>query len=102
MTMTTDDIRPRDVPIDDVHDLLASIDSSVELLHTISGVLDIRAVFPRVSEIASHVIPHDLMTMTFHDGHGEILIEAVSTGELRGLSRLVKADDRLPESDFTI
>jgi hypothetical protein len=31
----------------------ASIESSVELLRTISGVLDIRTVFPQVSEIAN-------------------------------------------------
>ncbi len=30
----------------------AEIESSVELLRTISGVLDIRTVFPRISEIA--------------------------------------------------
>jgi hypothetical protein len=30
--------------------------ASTELLHTISEVLDIRAVFPRVSEIANQVL----------------------------------------------
>ena len=56
----------------------ASIESSVELLRTISGVLDIRTVFPQVSEIANKVLPHDLLTMMFDD-RGQILIEVASS-----------------------
>ena len=37
----------------------ATIESSVELLRAISGVLDIRTVFPQVSEIANKVLAHD-------------------------------------------
>src|SRR6202022_1090799 len=59
----------------------ATIESSVELLRAISGVLDIRTVFPKVSEIANKVLPHDLLTMMFHDRGGEILIQAASTDE---------------------
>ena len=54
----------------------ATIESSVELLRAISGVLDIRTVFPQVSEIANKVLAHDRLTMMFHDRGGEILIEA--------------------------
>src|SRR5215470_16689724 len=79
-----------------------SIDSSVELLRAISGVLDIRTVFSQVSDIANRVLPHDLLTMMFHDRGGEILIEAASTDEFRGLSRFVKADDSRPDNDFMI
>ena len=56
----------------------ADIESSVELLRTIAAVLDIRAVFPQVSEIANKVLAHDLLTMMFHD-RGHILVEAAST-----------------------
>src|SRR2546425_3127558 len=89
-------------PDDAVHDLLATIESSVELLRAISGVLDIRTVFPQVSEIANKVLAHDLLTMMFHDRGGQILIEAASTDEFRGLSRFIKADDSRPDEGFII
>src|SRR2546425_9466745 len=89
-------------PDDAVHDLLATIESSVELLRAISGVLDIRTVFPQVSEIANKVLAHDLLTMMFHDRGGQILIEAASTDEFRGLNRFIKADDSRPDEGFII
>jgi transcriptional regulator with GAF, ATPase, and Fis domain len=78
----------------------ASIESSVELLRTISGVLDIRTVFPQVSEIANKVLPHDLLTMMF-ENRGQILIE-VSSDHFPGLTRFIKADDSRPKGDFII
>jgi transcriptional regulator with GAF, ATPase, and Fis domain len=78
----------------------ASIESSVELLRTISGVLDIRTVFPQVSEIANKVLPHDLLTMMF-EHRGQILIE-VSSDHFPGLTRFVKADSSRPKGDFII
>jgi transcriptional regulator with GAF, ATPase, and Fis domain len=45
----------------------AEIESSAELLRTISSVLDIRVVFPRISEIVNHVLPHDALAMVFVD-----------------------------------
>jgi transcriptional regulator with GAF, ATPase, and Fis domain len=77
----------------------ANIESSVELLRTISGVLDIRTVFPRVSEIANKVLPHDLLTMMFHSG-GQILIEVTSSDEFPEIARLVKTDDSRPKDGF--
>jgi len=82
--------------------LAADVESSVELLRTIAAVLDIRDVFPRVSEIANKVLPHDLLTMMFHDRGGQILIEAASTDEFRGLTRFIKADDSQPVEGFII
>ncbi|HKB11877.1 MAG TPA: sigma 54-interacting transcriptional regulator [Vicinamibacterales bacterium] len=82
--------------------LAADIDSSVELLRTIAAVLDIRDVFPRVSEIANKMLRHDLLTMMFHDRGGQILIEAASTDEFRGLSRFTKSDDSEPEEGFIL
>jgi two-component system NtrC family response regulator len=78
----------------------ASIESSVELLRTISGVLDIRTVFPQVSEIANKVLSHDLLTMMF-ENRGQILIE-VSSDHFPGLTRFIKADDTRPKDGFII
>jgi transcriptional regulator with PAS, ATPase and Fis domain len=83
-------------------DCTAAIESSVELLRTISTVLDIRTVFPEVSKIANNLLAHDLLTMMFHDRGGQILIEAASTDEFAGLTRLTKADDKRPDEGFVI
>jgi transcriptional regulator with GAF, ATPase, and Fis domain len=58
----------------------ASIETSVALLRTISGVLDVRSVFPRVSEITNKILPHDALTMVFHDGNGKVVHEAATAG----------------------
>src|SRR5258708_11754791 len=79
----------------------ASIDSSVELLRTISGVLDIRTVFPQVSEIANKVLPHDLLTMMFDD-RGQILIEVASSDGFPEAARLIKTDDSMPKEGFVV
>jgi len=99
---TPSDNQHDDHHLEAVHELLVSIDSSVELLRAISEVLDIRTVFPQVSAIANKVLAHDLMTMMFHDRGGQILIEAASTDALRGLTHFVKADDSRPEGGFLI
>src|SRR5438034_6422744 len=83
-------------------DRATNLESSVELLRAIAGALDIRTVFPRVSEIANKVLAHDLLTMMFHDRDGEILIEAASTGEFSDLTRFVKANDSKPEEGFVL
>ncbi|MBI3492842.1 MAG: sigma 54-interacting transcriptional regulator [Acidobacteria bacterium] len=80
----------------------ANIESSVELLRAISSVLDIRTVFPRVSEIANKMLPHDRLTMMFHDQHGNIVLEAASTDEFPDLTRLVKSANHAPDADFHI
>ena len=56
----------------------ADVEASVELLRTIADVLDIRSVFPRVSEIAQSILPHDAMVMVFFDERGKIAIEAAT------------------------
>ena len=45
----------------------AEIESCAELLRTISSVLDIRTVFPRISDIARKMLPHDALAMVFVD-----------------------------------
>ena len=57
-------------------------DASTELLRTIAGVLDIRSVFSRVSEIVQQVVPHDALGLRFFDGDGCATLEARSTEEL--------------------
>ncbi|MBI3401065.1 MAG: sigma 54-interacting transcriptional regulator [Acidobacteria bacterium] len=80
----------------------ANIENSVELLRAISNVLDIRTVFPQVSEIANKMLPHDRLTMMFHDQQGNIVFEAASTDELPDLTRIVKTAKHGPDVDFHI
>src|SRR5437764_10518981 len=40
--------------------------------------------------------------MMFHDRGGQILIEAASTDEFKGLTRFIKADDSQPDEGFVI
>src|SRR5438034_2886582 len=77
----------------------ANIEGSVELLRAISDLLDIRTVFPRVSEIANKVLPHDRLTMMFHDQNGHIVFEAASTDEFPDVTRLVKATTSPPPDE---
>jgi transcriptional regulator with PAS, ATPase and Fis domain len=60
------------------HDDSSKVEASVELLRTIADVLDIRSVFPRVSEIAREILPHDAMAMVFFDERGRIALEAAT------------------------
>src|SRR5437763_1822337 len=75
-------------------DRAANLESSVELLRAIAGVLDIRTVFSRVSEIANKVLPHDRMTMSFDDGTGDIVMQARSNDDFPYIDR-IKLDDRV-------
>jgi transcriptional regulator with GAF, ATPase, and Fis domain len=70
--------KARDAALD--RERAASIETSVELLRTISGVLDVRGVFPRISEIASKMLPHDALTMVFHDENGTVVHQAATEG----------------------
>jgi formate hydrogenlyase transcriptional activator len=75
-----------------------SLDASDELLRALSTVLDIREVFPRVSEIASTVLPHDLLTFTFQDGEGGIFLQAASN-PLEPLPSRLRLADNCEEGD---
>jgi transcriptional regulator with GAF, ATPase, and Fis domain len=68
----------RDAALD--RERATSIETSVELLRTISDVLDVRTVFPRISEITNKILPHDALTMVFHDGYGNVVHEAATEG----------------------
>jgi transcriptional regulator with PAS, ATPase and Fis domain len=73
------------------------VDSSAELLRTIAEVLDIRGVFPRVSEIVKEMLPHDALDLMFHDRSGRVTLEARSTGDLAGHCACINGDQ-----DFSI
>ncbi|HEV3214819.1 MAG TPA: sigma 54-interacting transcriptional regulator [Vicinamibacterales bacterium] len=74
-----------------------NLESSVELLRTIASVLDIRRVFPRVSEIVGWVLPHDHMGLSFHDHDGSIVLEARSNDAFPEYARLLHAVPREQE-----
>jgi transcriptional regulator with GAF, ATPase, and Fis domain len=76
----------------------ASIETSVELLRTISGVLDVRSVFPRISEISNKILPHDALTMVFFDENGRVVHEAAT----EGVPRLTPHAARGPQPDHFI
>jgi transcriptional regulator with PAS, ATPase and Fis domain len=84
------------------HERIATIESSMELLRTISSVLDIRTVFPQISEIANKMLVHDFLTMSFHDRDGTIVIEAASGDDFHGLKRIVKPGASHPPERFVI
>ena len=56
----------------------AYIATSVDLLRTIAEVLDVRTIFPRLSEIANRIVPHDALAMGFVGGDGQLVIEAAT------------------------
>jgi hypothetical protein len=47
--------------------LNAYFERSQELLYAIADVLDVRTVFPRLSEIAKRILPHDALTLSSQD-----------------------------------
>ena len=53
-------------------------ETSTALLRTLAEVLDIRSVFPRVSEIVKPVVPHDALVLVFLDRAGRVTLEARS------------------------
>ena len=59
----------------------AEIESSAELLRTIAGVLDVRTVFPRVSEIANKMLPHDALSMVFVDRDRHFVRQAAAPAD---------------------
>ncbi len=57
---------------------VAEIEGSAALLRTISDVLDVRTVFPRISEIARTMLPHDALAMVFTDQDRHFSLQAKS------------------------
>jgi formate hydrogenlyase transcriptional activator len=79
-----------------------SLDASDELLRAISAVLDVRQVFPHVSQIAATVLPHDLLTCALVDREGAFVIHAVSDGSEPLFPRATLTDSRPKGETFRI
>jgi transcriptional regulator with PAS, ATPase and Fis domain len=78
-----------------------NLESSVELLRAIAGVLDIRTVFPQVSEITRKVLPHDRMTMTFYD-RDDVVVEAASNDEFPEVKRIKLTGTTALDAEFRV
>jgi transcriptional regulator with GAF, ATPase, and Fis domain len=72
------------------------LDVSEQLLRVLAGALDIRSVFPRVSDVANRILPHDRLTMGFYDGQGTCVLQAVSNDDGPSAARVTKREDELP------
>jgi DNA-binding NtrC family response regulator len=68
--------------------------TSTALLRTIAEALDIRSVFPRVSEIVKQVLPHDALVLVLFDGAGHVTLEARSSDDLPKYGWRSSADDK--------
>ena len=79
-------------------DRMRNVEASDELLRALATVLDVRQVFPRISEIAATVLPHDRLTLTFHDRPGEVVFQAASD-EWAPLPVRLKVADPVPQGD---
>ncbi len=79
-------------------DRMRNLEACDELLRALSTVLDIRQVFPQVSRIAATVLPHDRLTLTFHDRPDEVVVQAASD-EWAPLPARLKVGDPGPEGD---
>ncbi|HTV19515.1 MAG TPA: sigma 54-interacting transcriptional regulator [Polyangiaceae bacterium] len=80
----------------------AAFDVSEQLLRVLSGALDIREVFPQVSAAACAILPHDRLTMSFHDGLGTCVLHAVSNDDGPLVARVKKRVDSLFDGSFKI
>lgn len=79
-------------------DRVANVEASVELLRTISDVLDVRQVFTRISEVANKILPHDALSMEVLDETGRIVQQAATAGV-----PVIKAHtSRLPHPPYVI
>ena len=78
-------------------DRMRNVEACDELLRALAPVLDVRQVFPRISQIAATVLPHDRLTLSFHDQGGEILVQAASDWD--GLPARLRVGDPGPDDD---
>jgi two-component system response regulator FlrC len=97
LTMSLDSVPAVDV----ARTRVLNLESSVELLRTIAEVLDIRGVFPRVSEIVAKVLPHDHLQLVFRDQTG-IVLEARSNDAFPDFHRVTSASVLGSEEGFWI
>jgi len=100
--------RPLNADPDQVRDAIArhweaDLKVSEELVRALSGVLDIREVFAQISDIVAAVLPHDRLTMTFHDGQGTFVMHAASNADGPTAFRATRLSPRpMTEGSFKI
>jgi transcriptional regulator with GAF, ATPase, and Fis domain len=79
-----------------------NLEASDELLRALSPVLDIREVFPRISQIAATIVPHDRLTLTFHDSDGQVVVQAASNDDGPVTPRLKLDPSRTHDDTFAL
>jgi transcriptional regulator with GAF, ATPase, and Fis domain len=77
-----------------------NLEASDGLLRALTTVLDIRQVFPRVSQISATVLPHDRLTLAFLNREGEAVVEAASD-QWEPLPARLKVQPVTPEAGGT-
>jgi DNA-binding NtrC family response regulator len=68
------------------------LDTSEKLLQLVGSVLDVREVFPQVSEVVREVLPHDRLAMTLHDDARALVAHAFSNDDGPFLIRMSSAE----------
>ncbi|MEO7274041.1 MAG: sigma 54-interacting transcriptional regulator [Vicinamibacterales bacterium] len=58
-----------------------SLEPTDDLLRAISGVLDVREVFPLVAQIANRALPHACLTLVARDARGTVIAEERSSAD---------------------
>jgi two-component system NtrC family response regulator len=53
-----------------------------------SDTLDVREMFPDLSEVAMRILPCDRFTISFHDDSGHVVLHAATDGEFPAFSRI--------------
>ena len=67
-------------PVETELERLRRLETLAELLPALTGVLDVRQVFGRLSEITRRVLPHDAMAIALFAGHpNQVRVYAVSS-----------------------
>jgi DNA-binding NtrC family response regulator len=69
-----------------------SLETSEKLLELVGSVLDIREVFPQVSDVVREVLPHDRLAMTLHDDARALVAHAFSNDDGPLLIRMSSAE----------
>jgi len=69
-----------------------SLDLSERLLSLVGSVLDVREVFPQVSQAVQDVLPHDRLAMSLHDEARSLVAYAVSNQDGPTLNSLTSAE----------
>src|SRR5262245_8864665 len=76
-------------------DRMRNLEASDQLLRALSAVLDIRQVFPQISQIAATLVPHDRLTLAFL--HEDQVVVQASSDSWEPLPARLKVQHFIPE-----